>query len=190
VVNRGGAVGDGYRQLLDIRAVLDGERIAPAGTDSESGVLPLAVPFNRTSAPAGSDSMRRLPPAAAAGACHRSFQYTPAVMSAIATTPRETPAMRRRRSRRSITIREALPWDLLGRQLTPRRTPTWRLAFPYQRDERHQRDWTHVSRMQRLSWFSVLKDAQPRTVSGVRAKVRFYVEARSLCITLISSPIG
>src|SRR6188508_1532962 len=40
--------------------------------------------------------MRRLPPAAAAGTCHRSFQYTPAVMRAIATTPRATPATRRR----------------------------------------------------------------------------------------------
>jgi len=32
--------------------------------------------------------------------------------------------------------------------------------------------------MQQLFWFSVLKDAQPRTVSGVRAKVRFYVEGQ------------
>src|SRR5687767_2857649 len=67
--------------------------------DSESGVVPLAAPFRRTSAPAGLDSMRRLPPAAAAGNCQRSFQYTPAVMSAIATTTREAPARSCRRSK-------------------------------------------------------------------------------------------
>src|SRR5262245_48544650 len=134
--------------------------------DSESGVRPLVVPVNRTSAPGGSDSIRRLPPAAAAGNCQRSFQYTPAVITAITTTPRETPVARRRRpipTSRGVSLREPSAANSKVASFVPIST-------------------TLEGRFPNAATILVLgAEGTTKTVSVVRAKVRFYVDGADRC---------